>query len=156
MKDIGNMTAAELTVLGERVERQRRERRLEEKVAAELPGRARFPRLDGEREWLETLKKKCGNPRCKKGCAEDRPSHGPYWYLYRSAPERKAGVTSHHLGRELPADVAADFGLPEKLEAAQAHQYSRQVREAEIVRAEADTMASEKEASEVPEAEAAT
>lgn len=146
MKDIKNMTAAELAALSERVEHQRRERRLEERVESELPGRARFPRLDGETGWLEPQKKSCGNKGCRKGCASGEPSHGPYWYLYTPAPGTKFGVKPRHLGRELPADLADAFGLPEKLDAADAHRYSRQVREAKILQDEADAMASEREA----------
>lgn len=146
MKDVANMTAAELAALSERVESQRRERRLEERVERELPGRAQFPRLDGEKGWLEPQKKQCGNSGCRKGCASGESSHGPYWYLYTPAPGTKFGVKPRHLGRELPADLAEAFGLPEKLDASHAHRYSREVREAEILQDEAEAMTSEREA----------
>ena len=140
MKNPEAMTVAELEGLGERVERLLRERRLDEKVAEALPGRAKFPRLDGERGWLESEKKSCGSPRCKKGCNEGRPSHGPYWHHFRPKL-RGEGLTSDHEGRELRADLAEAYGLPAGLDAVDAHRYSRGVRKAEILQANAEAPA---------------
>jgi hypothetical protein len=124
VKEPETMTVAELESLGERVERLLRERRLDEKVAEALPGWARFPRLDGEKGWLAAEKKNCGSDRCKKGCQEGRPSHGPYWHHVRPKL-RGEGLTSDHEGRELRADLAAAYGLPASLDAVDAHRYSR-------------------------------
>lgn len=142
MKDPGQMTVAELESLAERVERLLKERRLDEKVEQVLPGWAKFPRLDGERGWLAAEKKNCGSDRCKKGCQEGKPSHGPYWHHVRPKL-RGEGLTSDHEGRELPADLAEAFGLPAGLEASLAHRYSREVRKKEILQANADPEATD-------------
>ena len=136
MKNPEAMTVAELEGLAAWVERLLRKRRMDEKVAEALPGRAKLPRLDGERGWLEAEKKNCGSDRCRKGCNEGRASHGPYWHHFRPKL-RGEGLTSDHEGRELRADLAAAYGLPAGLDAVDAHRYSRGVRETEILQANA-------------------
>ena len=49
---------------------------------------------------------KCGKARCKKGCAEGRASHGPYWY---AAHWTKGKTRMHYVGKVLPRiDQLAD------------------------------------------------
>jgi len=53
----------------------------------------------------------CGKSVCRKGCADGRPAHGPYWYAVVWKPARgtaamKSGETGRtktiYVGKELP------------------------------------------------------
>lgn len=44
----------------------------------------------------------CGKERCRKGCAEGRASHGPYWYRARWNP-KTGNATWHYHGKDEPS-----------------------------------------------------
>lgn len=49
---------------------------------------------------------RCGKARCKKGCADGRASHGPYWYAFHASNGK---TRAHYVGKELPRiDQLAD------------------------------------------------
>ena len=41
----------------------------------------------------------CGKARCRKGCAQGTPSHGPYWYAISWAGGK---TKQRYVGKELP------------------------------------------------------
>lgn len=43
----------------------------------------------------------CGKDRCKKGCRQGRPSHGPYWYAF-VWNAKTATTRALYVGKELP------------------------------------------------------
>lgn len=54
----------------------------------------------------------CGKDRCRKGCAEGRASHGPYWYAVTW--NAKTGKTkSTYVGKQAPSlhQIAAHVGV---------------------------------------------
>lgn len=129
MKNPKNMTTEELQRLAASVDELLAGLRDEADEEETKPHpRARFPRVDGRREWLEAEKTRCGNERCRKGCREGKKGHGPYWRLYHVA-DTGSGMTSKHLGAELPSDIAAAYDLPTGLDADSAHRYTREARE---------------------------
>ena len=53
----------------------------------------------------------CGKERCRKGCAQGRASHGPYWYAIHWNP--KTGKTSStYIGKNAPTlqQIAGQVG----------------------------------------------
>lgn len=44
---------------------------------------------------------RCGKERCRKGCADGVPSHGPYWYAVGWNPTTGKSFTVYK-GKELP------------------------------------------------------
>jgi hypothetical protein len=44
----------------------------------------------------------CGKERCRKGCAEGRPSHGPYWYAMHWNP-KTSKTKAVYVGKNEPS-----------------------------------------------------
>ena len=53
----------------------------------------------------------CGKDRCRKGCAQGRASHGPYWYAIQWNP-KTSKTTSTYIGKNAPGihQIAAQVG----------------------------------------------
>lgn len=62
---------------------------------------------DGGR-WLQWEIVKCNKPHCSK--AKDGAGHGPYAYLYYMN-ERTGKYTSKYVGKVVPPELAAEFGV---------------------------------------------
>ena len=89
----------------QRDRREARRRKLQER-RAETRGKDRGGR------YLRLERVKCGKKGCKKCTGENPELHGPYWYMYR--PKKSGdGRTSEYVGKQLPEDLAAEFGIPE-------------------------------------------
>lgn len=89
----------------QRDRREARRRKLKERRAG-----ARDKSRGGRYLRLERVK--CGKDGCKKCTGEHPQLHGPYWYLYR--PKKSGdGRTSEYVGKRLPENLAAEFGIPE-------------------------------------------
>jgi hypothetical protein len=89
----------------QRDRREARRRKLQER-------RAGTRSKDRGGRYLRLERVKCGKKGCKRCTGENPELHGPYWYLYR--PKKSGdGRTSEYVGKRLPEDLAAEFGIPE-------------------------------------------
>ena len=88
----------------QRDRREARRRKLRER-------RAETRSRDHGGRYLRLERVKCGKKGCKKCTGENPELHGPYWYLYR--PKKSGdGRTSEYVGKRLPEQLAAEFGIP--------------------------------------------
>lgn len=107
-KQLRTATASELRDLRGRIFHELRRRDSEGEAPVEKPGRDLVECRKGRSgRHLQLEMVRCGKPGCKK---DQAGGHGPYWYLY--LPNARTGrQTSKYVGKNLPDDLAREFGV---------------------------------------------